>query len=212
MRLLVFSHDCRHCRIERPGGDSRTSKGRPGMVHGSSSSVGRLKYFNMEWPPAGHIPRWHWTVRDGAILPPPLNSLRYARRYRRHRFIRLPRSKRRMSRSAQKIIFRVKMTSSTSILKPRLRSLQALCSLLASKRNNQSNHTLRVCRELRTYPPSYLLLPPSLFQPCAVSPLFVVGLHRCLVAVAMESFAFAVCGRWLCGQGGIWRFEEFELN
>ena len=28
----------------------------------------------------------------------------------------------------------------------------------------------------------------------------------------MEAIAFAVCGRWLCGQGGIWRFEEFELR
>lgn len=88
-----------------------------------------------------------------------------------------------------KNIFRVMVTSFASILKPRLRSLQALASLLAS----QSNHTLRVCRELRTYPPpSYLLLPPSLFQPCAVSPLFVVGLHRFLVMVA--AFAIAICG------------------
>lgn len=164
MRLLVFSHDCRHCRIERPGGDSRTSKGRPGMVHGSSSSVGRLKYFNMEWPPAGHIPRWHWTVRDGAILPPPLNSLRYARRYRRHRFIRLPRSKRRMSRSAQKIFFRVKMTSSTSILKPRLRSLQAtqLTSRPLAKTTKATTHTFEFVVNSERYPKLLLLLPPSL--------------------------------------------------
>lgn len=101
-------------------------------------------------------------------------------------------------------IFRVIVTSSgtnASILKPRPEVSQARLAFTSLALENEPKQPhFRVCRELRTLPPTQATTTnPSLFQPCAVSPPIALGLVGIVVwwrfAFAIAAGAFAIrCG------------------